>query len=238
MKAIILAAGKGNRLKPYTDTIPKPLLSLRKDSDPKDTLLTDILTKLPSYIDEVFIVVKYLEDSIREYIKKHQDYILKINPRLKHITCVTQTGAKGTMGALLTVKNKIEQDERFLVLNGDDLHSTEELERFNTHARTFGVQKKIMPGYKSIQVDNTGVVVELRTQTEKEKEEGCLIATGAYLLDARLFDFSPIVLLDGEIGLPQTLISHMSNYQTYAIEEKDWFSVNTIEDLENLWKNN
>lgn len=235
MKAIILAAGKGNRLKPYTDTIPKPLLSLRNTTDDRDTLLTDILTKLPSYIDEVIIVVKYLEETIRDFILKQDTYIKNKNPRIQNILCITQTEAKGTMGALLSVKDCIEKDERFLVLNGDDIHTTEELEKFNTVPRAFGVHTKVMPGYKSIQVNAEGIVTELRKQTEEELQKGCLIATGVYLLDEKFFSFEPVVLVDGEIGLPQTLIAHLDTYPSYAVEEKGWVSVNTVEDLEKLW---
>jgi NDP-sugar pyrophosphorylase family protein len=236
MKAIVLAAGKGNRLKPYTDTIPKPLLSLCNTDSVYNTLLTDILTKLPSYIDEVYIIVKHLEDNIREYVEEHMEYFLKQNPYIKNIVCISQTGEKGTMGALLTVKHMIKPDERFLILNGDDLHSKEELEIFNTHNRSFGIHKKIMPGYKSVQVNSEGKVFELRTQTEDEKIEGCYIATGVYLIDGGIFDFPPVVLTDGEIGLPQTLMMHVDEYTMYAVEEKDWVSVNTVEDLERLWR--
>lgn len=236
MKAIILAAGKGNRLKPYTDTTPKPLLSLSNTSDDRDTLLTDILTNLPSYIDEVILVVKYLEEAIRGYVLKHDAYIKKKNPNLTQIMCVTQTEKKGTMGALLTVKDFIEKDERFLVLNGDDIHAKDELEKCNTFPRAFGVHKKNMTGYKSIQVNEQGIVMELRNQTEEECAHGCLIATGVYLLDGHVFDFEPVVLLDEEIGLPQTLIAHVDTYATYAVEEKEWISVNTVQDLHELWE--
>ena len=236
MKAIVLAAGKGNRLKPYTDTIPKPLLSLHNTDSVYDTLLMDILTKLPSYIDEVYIIVKHLEDNIREYVEKHMVYFFKQNPCIKSIVCISQTGEKGTMGALLTVKHMIKRDERFLVLNGDDIHSKDELEIFAEHKRSFGIHKKIMLGYKSVQVNSEGKVFELRAQTEDEKIHGCYIATGVYLIDAGIFDFTPEVLTDGEIGLPQTLMKHVDVYTMDAVVEKGWVSVNTVEDLEGLWR--
>lgn len=236
MKAIVLAGGKGNRLKPYTDTIPKSLLSLHNTDSVYDTILADILIKLPSCIDEVYIIVKHLEDNIREYVEKHMEYFLKQNPCLKKILCISQTGEKGTMGALLTVKHIIETDERFLVLNGDDIHSKDELEIFATHKRSFGIHKKIMPGYKSVQVNSEGEVFELRTQTEDEKVKGCYIATGVYLIDGGIFDFPPVVLIDGEIGLPQTLMAHVDGYTMHAVEEKGWVSINTVEDLEGLRK--
>lgn len=236
MKAIILAAGKGNRLKPYTDNIPKTLLPIKKDSHPQDVILTAILARLPSYIDEVFIIVKYLEEHVRDFIQEHEVYIKQINPRIKKITCITQTEAKGTMGAVQTVKGNIQPDERFLVLNGDDLHTQEELEKFNLNRYSFGVQKKIMPGYKSIQVDEKGVVIGLVKQTEDELEAGCLIATGTYMLDGKFFEFEPVVLSDGEIGLPQTLLKHVETYTSYAVYEDGWVSINTVEDLMDLWK--
>jgi NDP-sugar pyrophosphorylase family protein len=138
------------------------------------------LTKLPSYIDEVCIIVKHLEDNIREYVEKHMGYFLKQNPCIKSIVCISQTGEKGTMGALLTLKHMIKPDERFLVLNGDDIHSKDELGVFATHKCSFGIHKKIMPGYKSVQVNSEGKVFELRTQTEDEKMNGCYIATAVY----------------------------------------------------------
>jgi NDP-sugar pyrophosphorylase family protein len=93
-----------------------------------------------------------------------------------------------------------------------------------------------MQGYKSVQVDSEGMVIELKTQTEDEKVKGCYIATGVYLIDGGIFDFSPVVLTDGEIGLPQTLIKHVGVYSMNAVEEKGWVSVNTVEDLERLWR--
>ncbi len=235
MKAIILAAGKGNRLKPYTDDIPKTLLAIKKDAAVEHVLLTAILTTLPSYIDEVFIVVKYLEEKVRDFIRQHEAYIEQINPRIKKITCVTQTEAKGTMGAVQSIRNEIQPDERFLVLNGDDLHTQEELEKFNLNMYSFGVQKKIMPGYNSIQINEKGIVTGLAKQTADELSGGCLIATGTYMLDGKFFDFEPVVLSDGEIGLPQTLLKHVEVYPSYAVHEHGWVSINTVEDLMGLW---
>jgi L-glutamine-phosphate cytidylyltransferase len=55
MQAVILAAGRGTRLKPFTDKTPKTLLKV-KDK----TILEQSLDKLPREINEVIIVIGYL----------------------------------------------------------------------------------------------------------------------------------------------------------------------------------
>jgi len=62
MKAIILAAGRGTRMKPLTDTTPKPLISIVGK-----TILEHNLEHIYSSVDEIIIVIKYLWDKIRNY---------------------------------------------------------------------------------------------------------------------------------------------------------------------------
>lgn len=233
MKALILAAGKGNRLKPYTDDTPKPLLTFGTTEDSK-TILEHILKNLPSYIDEVIIITKYLAEHIEEFILNKKDSIIKSSPHIRSIECLRQTEAKGTLGAVLSAKHLFDGFEQFLVLNGDDIHDQNDLTQFNATKRTFGAQHKIMPGYKSIQINPEGTVTGLTSQTEQEKSLGCLIATGVYLIDTDIFNFDPVILSDGEIGLPQTLLAHLDTYPMHVYVETGWIPVNTIEDFEYL----
>lgn len=57
MKAIILAAGEGTRLRPLTQTTPKPLLKIIGK-----TIIEHNLKHIAPYIDECIIVTKYLKD--------------------------------------------------------------------------------------------------------------------------------------------------------------------------------
>ena len=66
IKAIILSAGFGKRLHPLTESCPKPLLKIGKE-----TLLSNTINLLVQYeIKEVVINVHYLGDQIIEYINK------------------------------------------------------------------------------------------------------------------------------------------------------------------------
>jgi NDP-sugar pyrophosphorylase family protein len=62
MQCVILAAGKGTRLRPLTDDIPKPLVLVAGKS-----LLEHIVAALPSAVDELIIVHGYLGEQIKAH---------------------------------------------------------------------------------------------------------------------------------------------------------------------------
>jgi NDP-sugar pyrophosphorylase family protein len=62
MQCVILAAGKGTRLRPLTDNLPKPLVKVAGK-----TLLDHIVSSLPSAVDELIIVTGYLEEQIKAH---------------------------------------------------------------------------------------------------------------------------------------------------------------------------
>jgi UDP-N-acetylglucosamine diphosphorylase/glucosamine-1-phosphate N-acetyltransferase len=110
MKAVILAAGKGLRLRPITETRPKPLIPILCKP-----LLQWQLEALDNtgIIDEVVVVVSYLGDMIREFI----DGLRLGNMRVR---IVDQREELGTGDAVLkALKNTGLSDEKVLILYGD-----------------------------------------------------------------------------------------------------------------------
>lgn len=223
MKAIILCAGRGTRLQPLTDTVPKPLLQVKDKS-----ILEHILDNLPEKITEVFLVVNYLS-------KKIENFSQSINDNYQFtIECINQLPEKkGTMAALLSVRDKLQTGEKFLVLNGDDLIQKKDLEKMFLYDRSFAVQHMVMPNYYKIVTEN-GILKGFENQTEIEKQIGVPIATGAYLIDTQIFDF-PVRLLKGdEIGIPQTIMDNKTDYPVHTVEFSSWRPINTVSDLENV----
>lgn len=106
MDAIILAAGKGTRLRPHTETVPKPLLDVQGRP-----ILDWIIGALPP-VDRLVVVVNYLAEQIEDYLAKQ--------PHVKNWTTVRQAEPLGTGDALMSCKGAITSD-RVMVLNGDDL---------------------------------------------------------------------------------------------------------------------
>ncbi|HEC96191.1 MAG TPA: hypothetical protein ENI59_00760, partial [Euryarchaeota archaeon] len=100
MKAVILAAGKGERLEPLTDYMPKALLPI--GNKPIIQHQIEILRKLG--VEEIAVVVGYLKEKITEKlgndVKYFEDKLIK-----------------GTATALLAAKDFIDDD--FILLYGD-----------------------------------------------------------------------------------------------------------------------
>lgn len=115
MKAIILAAGRGTRLRPLTDSTPKPMVSLRGVP-----LLEYTLSILPKRIDGVVVVVGYMSDKIRNYFGagfagRSIEYVLQTEPR-------------GTFHALRQAQDRLDGED-FLIVSGDDVYLAKDLDR-------------------------------------------------------------------------------------------------------------
>ncbi len=222
MKAIILSAGQGTRLQPLTFETPKPLIKISGE-----TIVDRIFKSLPEEIDEAIIVVEHLKDKIKSHVGE--------NFYNKKVTYVDQIPMRGTYGALLSAKDLFEEKERFLVINGDDIHDKEELEKYLHFPRSLGVQPMIMPNYYSVKIKD-GFVDGFSPQTDEEKVSGALIATGAYVLDTDIFKHPGVEVFGGEFGLPQTIMEQKDEFPITGIITTKWVTVNSIEDIEKAEK--
>ena len=220
MQVVILAAGKGSRMVPITDHTPKTLIRVGGK-----TILERIVEEFPPEIDEILIVIHHLAPVIEDFVSTHPLFCGRTK-------CVMQNfeHGTGTMSALCSVQDYLKN--KFLVVSGDDIHGRSDLEGLISHPCSFGIQKKKMPGYHSIMFDAQNHLQGLRSQTEEELAGGSAwIATGAYVLDQRIFSCEPVRLKDGEYGLPQTIISMAKDVPVIVVPENSWISVNTHEDL-------
>ncbi len=108
MKAMILAAGRGNRLRPLTDTIPKPLLK----AGSKSLIEYHLLNLAENGISDVVINIAWLGQKIKDALGKGEKYNL-------HITYSDEgEQALETAGGIIKALPLLG-DEPFLVVNGD-----------------------------------------------------------------------------------------------------------------------
>jgi NDP-sugar pyrophosphorylase family protein len=106
--AILLAAGRGKRQRPYTDTTPKPLLSVRGRAT-LDYVLTAVTR---AGVQRVCIVTHHLEDKIFEYVGDGSKWNLSV-------TFAHQNELRGNADALLAVPQDWIREEPVVVIATD-----------------------------------------------------------------------------------------------------------------------
>lgn len=116
LDALIMAGGRGERLRPLTDHIPKPLLKVGE----KPILEMNIDRLLKFGVDDIWISVKYLGDQIQDYFKDGSDKSI-------HIQYVREEKPLGTAGALAMVENFVHD---YILLMNSDLLTNINLEDF------------------------------------------------------------------------------------------------------------
>jgi UDP-N-acetylglucosamine diphosphorylase / glucose-1-phosphate thymidylyltransferase / UDP-N-acetylgalactosamine diphosphorylase / glucosamine-1-phosphate N-acetyltransferase / galactosamine-1-phosphate N-acetyltransferase len=110
MKAIILAAGKGSKLNPFSNTRPIPMISVAGKA-----LLDNSLVQLKKAgINDVYIIVGHHKEMIQDFVAEKSDSGMNIH-------CLEQKNNGGIGDAVLTVKEKISPGEYFLLIYGDTL---------------------------------------------------------------------------------------------------------------------
>lgn len=104
--ALIMAGGRGERLKPFTDTTPKPLLKVGEKP-----IIEHNIDRLNTYgIDDIWISVRYLGEQLVDYFQDGSEKALRIS-------YVWEENALGTAGALALVDNFIH--DHVLMMNSD-----------------------------------------------------------------------------------------------------------------------
>ena len=82
--------------------------------------------------------------------------------------------------------------------------------------------------------EETGLEIEISdpfTVWYQEFENPQPLATGTYILDERLWDYSPVEVAGGEYGLPQTIVPMLQDYKFQAVEMPYWVQINSHDEL-------
>ncbi|MHA1708742.1 MAG: bifunctional sugar-1-phosphate nucleotidylyltransferase/acetyltransferase [Candidatus Baldrarchaeia archaeon] len=118
LKALVLAGGLGQRLRPITNTRPKPMIEIA--GRPLLFYLLQTLSALD--IRDVYMVIGYKGEQIRDYFKSGESLGL-------HITYLEQKEPMGIRDAILRGEKFLESDERFIILHADVLLEPELVKR-------------------------------------------------------------------------------------------------------------
>lgn len=182
-QALILAGGKGSRLRPFTYEIPKPLIPVK--SKP---LLEHVIKHLSRYgIKDFILSVGYKSEKIISYFGNGKDFGVDIE-------YVIEKSQLGTAGPLRLARGMLH--ENFMMLNGDILSKVNVDEFFAHHQRMSGLGTIVLT---AVEDPSKYGVVELsgnRIQKfiEKPKKGDAtsnLVSAGIYMLKSDVLDYIP-----------------------------------------------
>ena len=174
MKAIILAAGEGNRMRPLTSTRPKVMLPIAN----KPILEHLLVEAKEAGISEFIFVVGYHDERVRDYFGSGDKWGVSI------VYCV-QRRQRGTADALKAVKSLI--DGNFLVINGDVIAGRKDIRQLcRKNSSTVGVVK--VKDTKELGVVEVSGDRVTHVYEKVGKSTSHMANTGLYLFTQDIFD--------------------------------------------------
>jgi NDP-sugar pyrophosphorylase family protein len=220
MKAVILAGGKGTRLKPYTTVFPKPLMPIGDKP-----ILEIVVRQLKSHgFDEITLAVGHLAELIMAFFNDGTKYGVKIG-------YTKEDKPLGTAGPLALMKEEL--NETFLMMNGDVLTTLDYSDLVNCHKRNGAIATlalktrtvKIDFGVPEVDKDNSIV-----GYTEKPEIE-YLVSMGVYAFEPQILEYiKPNEYLDFP-DLIKKLISNSETVKGYVYDGY-WLDIGRQDDYE------
>jgi mannose-1-phosphate guanylyltransferase len=199
MKAMILAAGKGTRVRPITYTIPKPLIPILHK--PVMEFLVDLLKE--HNCTEIMVNVSHLAKEIESYFHDGQRFGVQIAYSFEGT--IREDGelegkALGSAGGMRQIQDfNPFFDDTFVVLCGDALIDLDLTAAVKWHKEKKSLATVVMKSVRREEVSSYGVVVtdedgKIKAFQEKPSIEEALstdINTGIYIFEPEIFDYIP-----------------------------------------------
>jgi NDP-mannose synthase len=181
MQAILLAGGKGTRLRPYTAVLPKPLMPIG-DVEPLP-IMEVVLRQLSRFgFRDVTVITGYLTELIEAFFGDGR----KFGTRLGYYREVTPLGTAGGLAML------DRPEEPVLVINGDILTTLDFAEMYRFH-RDRGASATIASYPREVKVDfgvlEFGDDPNVLAGYREKPEFSFQVSMGLYILDPVAWDF-------------------------------------------------
>ncbi|MDJ0766183.1 MAG: NDP-sugar synthase [Myxococcota bacterium] len=186
MRAMILAAGLGSRLRPITDTCPKPLVPIAGVANIERT----IHHLKRSGIREIVINTHHLKDVLMNALGDGSALGVEIAYSIEDVLLGTGGGIKKALTHLLG-------QDPFFVLNGDALFVPDLASALDTHRRRGALATLIVredpqaEAYGAVGVDEAGQVQSLVGQGSAQRTCHTYMFTGVHVIDPRIEDWLP-----------------------------------------------
>lgn len=208
MKAIILAAGRGTRLQPLTNTIPKPMIQICGKP-----ILQYLIENIYTYVDEIIIVVKYKQEKIIDYFGDNFQWV--------KISYIQQSEEKWTAAALKWIQT---QDDVF-ILYWDSIISQKDMKNILESQKYWVFAQKVEDPskYGIFQTDENNKILSV---IEKPQEFIWDLANlWGFKMTAKILDFIENIDLSPrwEYELTDAINMYIKENDFYAFELEEKF---------------
>lgn len=218
LDAVIMAGGVGQRLRPYTEKVPKPLLKVGK----KPIIEHNIDRLIRFGVSRIFISIGYLGDQIKEYLGDGSEKNIQIE-------YIQEDKPLGTIGALKLIKN-IEHDQ-VLVMNSDLLTNVDyenffqQFEDDKAEISIASIPYKVDIPYAVFQVEDNFVL------SLKEKPSYTYYSNaGIYIIKKDVINLIPDGQFYNATDFIENLIALKKRVTQYPILEY-WLDIGKLEDF-------
>ncbi len=221
--AILIAGGKGERLRPLTKDKPKAMISLMGRP-----IMSYILQWLESYgIRDIIVSCGYLHEVIQEYFGDGRSY----NLNLKYVIEDSPLGRGG--GIKQAMKSLNDPGESVIALNADAITNLNLREFIEFHKHNNGIASLVsvplVSSYGIVDISHDNNVITFREKPELP----FWINAGIYIFERRIFDMLPDKGDHETTTFPELArLKQLKAYKTKSF----WRSIDTVKDLEEVRK--
>lgn len=212
IKAVVLAAGRGTRLRPLTDRIPKVMIPING----KPVLEYHIDQLARSGIDEIFINLHYLPHVIKRYFADGSKWGVRIDYSM-------EPEILGTAGAIKRLESRLAAYP-FLVIYGDNLIELDFAKFVEYSAALKGLatiavfEKDDVTGSGILEVDGGNRIRKFMEKPKPAEVFSHWVNAGVYWLDPGIFRYLPDGVSDFSSDIFPALLRGNEQLYAYKLE--------------------
>ena len=215
MKAMILAAGLGTRLRPLTDKIPKALIPVVNRP-----VISRVINYLKAHgIRHIVVNAHHHYKQISDYLKGGSPFGLEIDVRVEHEILGTGGGLKNT--------SDFWDDEPFIVINGDILTDIELYPAYEHHKKSGALTTLILHDcepFNQIQTGSNGTITDIA----QKNMTGRSAFTGIHIMEPGLLSHIPEGKYSDIIDCYRRLIHSGNLISAYYSQGHYWRDIGTV----------
>jgi len=218
-RAVILAGGKGTRLRPYSIVVPKPMVPVGEEP------ILEIIIKqlIKAGFDHITLAVNHFSNIIKAYFGDGTNWGVKIDYTL-------EKKPLSTMGPLKLID---DLPDDFLIMNGDILTDLNFEKLYDTHVNNDNVftisshKTEYTNEFGVLEFDNNGELTDFREKPSTQ----FFVSMGVYIANKSIFNYIP---RNTAYGFDNLMLDLLDKKISVSVEPFDgyWLDIGKPEDYE------